>query len=142
MHAIPGQLPVQFDRKFHLGGYEGGHAQVLFRSGRTGYHRGEHLKYDSVTDVLFKNVAALAVAENYYRLEISLAGEVEKIEFCRFLKCEIGERNLYVLHGEESAGYVLAGAMYWIDDEAGSTGERSVLYGESDRAKGIEVMRA
>jgi hypothetical protein len=95
-----------------------------------------------VVDVLFKNIAALAVVESYYRLKISLADKVEKEAFCRLLGCEIDERNLYVLRGSESVGYVLAGSMYWIDDKIGSIDESSVLLGESDRANDIEVVRA
>lgn len=142
MHIIPGQLPVRFQRKFHLGDYEASHAQVLFRSGRTGYHGGEYLKYESVTDILFKNVAALAVRENYYALEISLAGRADVREFNRFLKCEIGDRNLYVLRDDVSTGYVLAGAMYWIDDATGSIEDPSLLLAESGRSPDIDIFRA
>jgi hypothetical protein len=142
MRIVPGQLPVRLQRKFHLGGYEGGHAQVLFRSGRSGYHRGEYFKYESVTDLLFKNVAALAVTESYYPLEVSLANEEDLQAFSRFLSCEIGSRHLYVLRGEASIGYVLAGAMYWVDDAKGSTEGPSVLIAEFGMSSEIEVMQA
>lgn len=142
MRVVPAQLPVEFGRKFHLGGYVGSHAQVLFRSGRSGYHRGEYLKCGSVVDLLFKNVAALAVSESYYPLKVSLADDADIEVFQRFLKCEIGDRNLYVLYGDDSVGYVLAGAAYWLDDPIGSTEEPSVLIAESSRSKDIEVSQA
>jgi hypothetical protein len=127
---------------FHLGSFTGAHAQVLFRSGRSGYFKGAYLKYDSVVDILFKDVGALALTESYYRLEVSLADESETDEFCRYLRCEAGDRSLYVLRGEDSLGYVLAGALYWVDDESGSTEKLSVLLDDSERSKSIEVMRA
>lgn len=142
MRVLPGQLPVQFGRKFHLDSYESSHAQLLFRSATAAYHDGKHLKYDSVTDVLFKNVAALAVSENYFPLEVSLAKEAELKDFQQLLKSEIRDQNLYILRGDDSVGYVLAGAVYWIDDPIGSIREKSVLVAESDRSSTIEVMGA
>jgi hypothetical protein len=142
MHIVDGQLPVQFGRKFHLSSYEGSHAQVLFRSGRTGYHRGEYLEYGSIVDVLFKNVAALAIMESYYPLKISMGDEVNLKEFQRIFTCEIGDRNLYILHGADSVGYMLAGALYWVDDKFGSTDQVSMLIANSARSDNVEVKRA
>ncbi|WP_157554186.1 hypothetical protein [Nocardia crassostreae] len=141
MNITQGQLPVRFDRKFHLS-YVESHAQLLLRSGRGGYHRGQTLRHDSVVDILFKNVATLALMESFIPLEISLADEVEVEKFRRFLKCELGNRNLYALRGEDGLGYVLAGALYWVDDHDGSTEEPSVLIATPERSENMVVMRA
>lgn len=142
MRFVPGQLPVSFNRKFHLSGYMGGHARVLFRSGRSGYHRGEHLKYGTVLDIEFKNVAALAIAESYFALEISLASPDEIAAFQSLLHCPIGDRKLYALRGDDSVGYVLASAVYWFDDPVAMTEDPSVFVDDLGRGADVEVFRA
>jgi hypothetical protein len=139
---LSGELPLRVDRIFHLATYIGSHSQILFRSGRGGYHDGQVLKYDSVFDVLFKNVSAIAISENFYPLEISYSSPVEIGEFRRLMRLELGDRNLYTLRGAAEVGYVLAGAMYWVDDSDGSTEEVSILVDPPERANNIEVMRA
>jgi hypothetical protein len=46
------------------------------------------------------------------------------------------------LRGQDSVGYVLAGAMYWVEDSLGSTEDPSVLLGGVDRVMELDVMRA
>jgi hypothetical protein len=144
LQTVPGRLPLVLNRKFHLGKYESGHAQLLLRSGRSGYHDGEHLKYDSVADVLFKNVSVLAVAESYHPLEVALGGPAEFAGLHDLLNCELGDRKLYVLRSSFGGpvGYVVAGAVYWTDDPDGSTGAESVLLGGTGRVPGAPVFAA
>ncbi|MBB1158141.1 hypothetical protein [Amycolatopsis dendrobii] len=142
MHvATPGRLPLTLNRKFHLSNYVSSHAQVLLRSGRSGYHDGEYLKYDSMVDVLFKNVSALAVVDSYYPLVISEAEPSDFERFSALLNVELGNRKLYVLRGSDSMGYIVAGALYWADDPEGSASEESVLLGYQ-RARAVEVFEA
>ncbi|MGW4369771.1 hypothetical protein ACWEKT_29390 [Nocardia takedensis] len=142
MRVVEGTLPFVFDRKFHMGPYVGTHAQFLLRSGRSGYHDGRMLKYDSVVDVLFKNVAAVAVSENYFPLEVAYANAQEVDEFRRFMHCELGDRTLYALRGQREVGYVLASGLYWIDDPDGSTSEPSVLVETPQRSENMVAMTA
>ena len=142
MIILPASLPLTLDRKFFLAGHRGGHAQVLFRSGRSAYHNGQLLKYGSVVDALFKNVAAMALVENYYPLEISLGDERQFEPLRDLLNCTLDDRKLYILRGGESRGYVVAGALYWIDDPDGSTSSESVLVDDLERAEGVEVYTA
>lgn len=144
MHVVKGELPLSLDRRFLLTSYLPGHAQLLFRSGRVEHGGGERREYSSVVDLLFMNVAAIAVAEDYPRLEVSLATNEELAAFTRFLNIDIDAdaRNLYSLNGGRLKGYVLAGAMCWFDDPAGSIEEESVLISDSDRARDIFVNRA
>lgn len=75
-------------------------------------------------------------------LKVSLADEAETEEFIRFLNCEIGNRKLYVLRGGDEIGYVLAGALYWVDDHEGSTEEPGVLIAAPQRSDDLVVMSA
>jgi hypothetical protein len=121
-------LPVSFpDRKFHVGNVGGTHGELLFRSGTTGYHRGTRIYRDSVVDIQFKNVAAIAVADGYFSLEIAYATSEEAERFLDLLGCDIGDRQIYRLHGDGVSGFIAAGSLYWVDDPEGSVHEPSVL---------------
>lgn len=125
---------MKYDRKFYLYSMAE-HASVLIRSSLNAYHDGQMMKYDSAIDIQFKNVAALAIARSYFPLEVAYASENEADSFCRFLNCEIGDRNLYVLRGGEEIGYVLASVMFWVEDRESVVGERSVLYSETPQPR-------
>lgn len=140
--TLPARLPLILDRKFFLSGHLGSHAQVLLRSGRSAYHNGQLLKYGSVVDVLFKDVSAMALVDSYYPLEISRGGDCEFASLHDLLGCSLGDRKIYVLQSGESRGYVVAGALYWIDDPDGSTSSESALVGDLERTKGLEVYTA
>ena len=142
MITLPTPLPLTLDRKFFLSGHRGGHAQVLLRSGRSAYHNGQLLKYESVVDILFKNVAAMALVDSYYPLKISLGDDRQCKPLRDLLNCTLDNRKLYILQGGESRGYVVAGALYWIDDSNGSTSSESILVEDSERAESIEVYTA
>ncbi|QVI24141.1 hypothetical protein KHQ06_16000 [Nocardia tengchongensis] len=141
MQIIPGELPLEFNRKFHLS-YTAGHSQVLFRSNRLGYDSGEVLEYGSNVEILFKNVAAIAVHQNYFPLKVSLADNAEIEEFCNLLNCDPGDRRVYALRGDNGAGYVLAGALYWVEDWEGASEEPSVLIAAPPRLENMTVMGA
>ncbi|MFF2086140.1 hypothetical protein ACFVVM_20375 [Nocardia sp. NPDC058176] len=142
MNIVPGVLPLRVDRKFHLAAFVGTHAQILLRSGRSYYHDGHFPEHESVFDVLFKNVGAIAIWENFYPLEVAYASSAEIEDFLRFQGGELGRRTLYTLRGAKQVGYVLASSMYWTDDPDGSVGEESILVEPTGRAAEIEVMEA
>ncbi|OLR94801.1 hypothetical protein [Actinokineospora bangkokensis] len=127
MHRSSGPLPLEVDRKFVLSGYVYSHSQLLLRSGRTGYDKGEYLAHDSVYDVLFKDVGAVVVSDSYRPLRISVASGEERRAVESVLGRGLDERTLFRLRGAESSGYVLAGAVYWLDDPAGSVEGPSAL---------------
>ncbi|MDT0345991.1 hypothetical protein [Streptomyces litchfieldiae] len=78
-------------------------------------------------DIQFKDVAALAVADSYYSLDIAEATEEEAERFLQLLGCDVGDRRIYRLRGGTSTGFVAAGALYWLEDPEGSVHEPSAL---------------
>jgi hypothetical protein len=74
-----------------------------------------------------QEVAATAVADACFSLEIAEASPEEARAFLGLLGCEIGNRRVYRLRGEEVRGFVAAGALSWIEDPEGSVHEPGAL---------------
>lgn len=112
MNTSPQKLPVQFDRDFQIWKYDVSHAQLLLWSvkGNTQKTR---------VEVLFKSVHLMQLPTNFSRLRIL---EITKEEFQASrlslgLSSDLGMRY-FLVEGNGWKGLVVAGAVFWSEEDA------------------------
>ena len=101
---------LNFSRRFQLWTYTVGHGQLLLRSPKT-------TNLPTRIDVLFKNVAAIHLPTILDGLVVSEAAGLESEELS--VQCDpsrLEGRKIFVIHGSNFTGYVIAGAVAWHED--------------------------
>jgi hypothetical protein len=102
---------VSFDRPFQIWIYTVGHGQLLLRSNRSN-------EYSTRVDILFKDVAALQLPTVFDGLVIDLASKDEAARLNVQLGSMVHSRHrTFIVRGTTFAGYVIAGAVFWHEDE-------------------------
>lgn len=105
-------LPMtSFQRRFQIWLYTVSHGQLLLRSNRSDQHA-------TRVDVLFKDVAVVQLPMSFDGLVVMEASEGE----ARNLNVQLGaqqihDRKVFVIQGSNFEGYVVAGAVFWHEDE-------------------------
>jgi hypothetical protein len=102
---------ISFQRRFEVWLYIVSHGQLLLRSNRSE-------KFSTRIDVLFKDVAAMALPTAFDELSIA---EVST-DVARDLNVQLGvwrleRRKVFAIRGANFRGYVVAGAVFWHEDE-------------------------
>ena len=120
---------VSFQRKFQVWLYSVSHGQLLLRSNRSE-------KFSTRIDILFKDVAAIGLPTVFDGLSVAEASAEE----ARNLNIQrgalpLGNRRVFAIVGVNFAGYVVAGAVFWHEDEGHH-------FDESYFQKSLEVPRA
>jgi hypothetical protein len=102
---------VTFSRRFQMWTYTVGHKTLLLRSPKaTGL--------STRVDILFKNVAAIQLPTTMEGLAISEATAEEAAEFnLQRTSTRLRTRKAFIVRGSNFAGYVIAGAVAWHEDE-------------------------
>lgn len=102
---------VNFQRTFQIWLYSASHTQLLLRSTKS-------KELPTRVDVLFKDVAALALPTLFDGLSISeaTADEARNLNMPLGNK-EIDGRKVLLVRGSNFLGYVVAGYLYWHEDE-------------------------
>jgi len=104
-------MSMKFPRRFQVWLYAVSHAQLLLRSNRSN-------EFQTRIDVLFKNVAAVALPTRFEGLEVSEASKEEATRFSPQLGSnEIENRKVFAIRGSNYCGYVVAGAVFWHEDD-------------------------
>jgi hypothetical protein len=102
---------VSFDRPLRLFAYIIGHSQVLFR-GEQDVEAG----LPPTVEVLFKDVGALSVRDQYRELTLRLAPPAEEEQLRAVETRSWYDWRAFILEtGSGSNGHVVAGAMYWAE---------------------------
>ena len=118
--AMNSTLPISFDRKFRLATYRCSHSQLLLRSEQS----------PTRLDILFKDVSACELRTFLSGLSIE---EVEPDEVkdraSNAIDAMEDGQKIYLLKSEGWTGYVVAGAVFWHEDE-GTFGQPSAFMPE------------
>lgn len=104
--------PINFERNFQIWKYTVGHSQLLLRSTRTP-------ECPTRIDVFFKNVGAVHLPSTFSGLSIVEGSHDEVLKTNPLDASSIthGHRKLFVVHGSDFVGYVVAGIVAWHEDE-------------------------
>jgi hypothetical protein len=102
---------ISFQREFQIWLYSVSHGQLLLRSNRSE-------RVSTRIDVLFKNVAAVSLPTLFEGLSLAEATTDE----ARDLNIQLGalpiqKRKVFAIWGANFRGYVVAGAIFWHEDE-------------------------
>src|SRR5262245_15798235 len=100
-----------FQRRFEMWLYAVGHGQLLLRSNRSD-------EVPTRIEVLFKNVAALELPTLFDGLSITEAtsDEAQSLNI-QLGSCPADRRKVFLLRGTNYLGYVVAGAVFWHEDQ-------------------------
>jgi hypothetical protein len=105
-------LPIaSFQRRFQIWLYTVSHSQLLLRSNRSD-------QYATRIDLLFKDVGVMHLPASFNGLVVMEASEGE----ARNLNIQLGAQQIhgqkvFVIQGSNFEGYVVAGAVFWHEDE-------------------------
>ena len=103
---------LSFRGRFQWWLYTKSHGQLLLR-------RNKNAGHPTRVDVLFKNVAMVQLATVFDGLEVTEA----TVDAIPGLREQLGaldlftERKVYLVHGVNSNGYIVAGSVTWNEDE-------------------------
>jgi hypothetical protein len=96
-------------RQFQVWSYTTSHGQLLLRSSKS-------INYNSRFDVLFKDVAYICIPAVFNCLKvIELDGDPEVSIMLGDLS--LHDRTIFRIAGEGYSGYIVAGAIFWNEDQ-------------------------
>jgi hypothetical protein len=102
---------VNLQRPFQIWLYSVTHSQLLLRSNRSN-------EQTTRVDILFKDIAAMELPTVFDGLSAATASEAETFGLDIQLGSKpIQDRNVFVVRGSNFVGYVVAGAVFWHEDE-------------------------
>ena len=102
---------ISFQRTFEVWLYSVSHGQLLLRSNRSE-------KFSTRIDVLFKDVAAMALPTVFDGLSVAEAATNELHDLnIQLGALPIQNRKIFTIRGANFRGYVVAGAVFWHEDE-------------------------
>ena len=103
---------LSFKGRFQWWQYTASHGQLLLR-------RNKSAEYPTRIDVLFKNVAIVQLATIFDDLEVTEAA-VDAVPGVRgqLGALDLSERKVYLVHGVNCNGYIVAGSVAWNEDKA------------------------
>lgn len=107
----PGKGTTRFARSFQMWDFRVGHGQLLLRSPKAP-------GLATRVDLLFKNVAAICLPTVLDELTLFEATDEERAGMQLPVEPrQLRGRKLFVLRGSSISGYVLAGAVFWHEDQ-------------------------
>ena len=110
---------ISFQRNFQVWLYSVSHGQLLLRSNRTeDFSTPIDVVFNTRIDVLFKNVAAMALPTLFDGPSVAETATDEAPD----LNIQLGawpiqNRKVFAIWGANFSGYVVAGAVFWREDE-------------------------
>ena len=110
---------ISFQRKFQVWLYSVSHGQLLLRSNRTeDFSTPIDVVFNTRVDILFKDVAAMALPTLFDGLSVAETAKDEAHD----LNIQLGawpiqNRKTFAIWGANFSGYVVAGAVFWHEDE-------------------------
>ena len=102
---------IGFHRKFQVWLYSVSHGQLLLRSNRSE-------EFSTRIDILFKDVAAMALPTLFDGVSVAETAKDAAHELNIQLGAwSIQNRKVFAIWGANFSGYVVAGAVFWHEDE-------------------------
>ena len=103
------------NRYFRIWTYYKGHRQLILRAPH--FKSIQEPTFPTRVDVLFKNVHALKLPTNMLGLSVSIAHADMADQIAREIALPLyGDQNIYLVHGSDYAGYVVAGTVVMVED--------------------------